>query len=87
MSDDKFAYLRKQLETEFSFPLKYMFKFIVPHEKVEEVKPLFESGVMQERLSSTGKYKSITITMIVLSPDDVIDKYKSVAHIEGIVAL
>ena len=87
MSDDKFAYLRKQLETEFEFPLKYMFKFIVPHGKVEEVKPLFETGVVRERPSSTGKYKSITITMIVLSPDDVIDKYKSVLHIEGIVAL
>ncbi len=87
MSDDKFAYLRKQLETEFEFPLKYMFKFIVPNGKVEEVKPLFEAGVMKERPSSTGKYRSITITMIVLSPDDVIEKYKSVSHIEGIVAL
>ncbi|MFM7022750.1 MAG: DUF493 family protein [Flavobacteriales bacterium] len=87
MSDDKFAYLRKQLETEFEFPLKYMFKFIVPHEKVAQVLPLFEMGTISERPSSKGKYTSVTVTMVVLSPDDVIARYKSVSHIEGIVAL
>jgi putative lipoic acid-binding regulatory protein len=87
MSEDKYSSLRKQLERDFQFPLKYMFKFIVPDAKIEEIKPLFETGVMKERASSTGKYRSITITMIVLSPEDVIDKYKSVAHIKGIVAL
>ncbi len=87
MSDDRYEYLRKQLEQQISFPSKYMFKFIVPKDKVEQVKPHFETGVVTEKPSSKGNYVSVTILVIVFSPDDVLHGYKRVSHIEGIVAL
>jgi len=87
MSDDRYEYLRKQLETQMSFPSKYMFKFIVPKDKVELVKPHFETAEITEKPSSKGTYVSVTILMIVFTPDEVLHGYKRVSHIEGLVAL
>ena len=49
--DKKFAKLKIQLE-QINWPEVYMFKFIVPADKVNEVKPLFEEGEMS-RSSTT----------------------------------
>jgi putative lipoic acid-binding regulatory protein len=87
MSDDRYEYLRKQLETQMSFPSKYMFKFIVPKDKVDQIKPHFETAEITEKHSTKGNYVSVTVLVIVFSAEDVLHGYKRVSHIEGLVAL
>lgn len=84
--DKKFAKLKIQLE-QINWPEVYMFKFIVPADKVKEVKPLFQEGEMSTRSSKNGNYISVSIKMVMFSADHVLDRYRSVSHIKGLIAL
>lgn len=84
--DKKFAKLKIQLE-QINWPEVYMFKFIVPSEKVDQVKPLFEEGEVSTRTSAKGNYVSVSIKLVMFSADHVLDRYRSVSHIEGLIAL
>jgi len=83
--------LKVSLEDTTKFPTKYMFKFIIPTDetKVKEIKEIFNySGVViNTKPSKTGKYKSLTIVVIMKNADEIIKKYKEVAHIEGVISL
>jgi hypothetical protein len=78
---------REKLDQHHTWPTLYMFKFIVPTGKEEEVKKLFPLQTTSEKLSSQGKYTSITIQMMMSSSDAVIEIYMKASKIEGIVAL
>lgn len=88
MSDfeKKFGKLKEQLE-KVEWPEVYLFKFIVPSDKVDQIKPLFQEGEMSTRKSRKGNYVSVSIKMVMFSADHVMDRYKSVQHIEGIISL
>ena len=86
----KYKGLKEKLEENSEWPIKYMYKFIIPNEteKVEKVKEAFGGKAnIKTNLSKTGKYISITITTTENNADDIINKYKSLENIEGIVAL
>ena len=85
--EDKFASLRAKLEQESTFPLKYMYKFIVTKEKVQEILPFFETAEISTKKSSSGKYTSISAVVIAFSADEIIDRYKSISHLEGVISL
>ena len=92
--EDKEAFykkLKESLENTTKFPTEYMFKFIIPtdKEKVKKIKDAFNySGVIiNTKPSKTGKYKSLTILVTMKSADEIIKKYKEVAHIEGVISL
>jgi uncharacterized protein len=78
---------REKLDQHHSWPSLYVFKFIVPSGKEEEVKKLFPLHTTTEKPSKQGNYISITIQMMMPSSDAVIDIYQKASHIEGIVAL
>jgi hypothetical protein len=78
---------REQLEINYAWPALYIFKFIVPHDKASEVKALFPNHAPTERQSEKGKYSSITIRMMMPGSDAIIEVYKRVQHIDGIIAL
>jgi uncharacterized protein len=77
----------KKLDDHYSWPSLYMFKFIVPAGKEEEVKKLFPKHTTTEKPSQKGNYISVTIQMMMPSSEAVIDVYVKAANIEGIVAL
>ena len=83
--------LKLSLENTTNFPAEYMFKFIVPSdkEKEEKIKDAFNyKGVMiNTKPSKTGKYKSLTILIVMESADAIIKKYKEIAAIEGVISL
>ncbi len=86
-----YARLREQLEGDTQWPSPYLFKFIVPanENKVAEIKTIFE-GIDAEiitRDSSKGKYTSISAKVSMKSPDAVIDKYREVSSVEGVISL
>ena len=83
--------LKSQLEETTQFPALYMYKFIVPSDaaKIQQVHKIFDNlgAVIETKQSSKGTYTSVTITVNMKSADAVIDKYKEVSVIEGIISL
>jgi putative lipoic acid-binding regulatory protein len=78
---------KEKLEEAHKFPTLYMFKFIVPDAKKEEVKALFPRNEVNFKPSSKGTYVSITVKAMMASSDAVIEIYKQASQIEGILAL
>ena len=83
--------LKGDLEADSKFPLKYLFKFIVPSNgtQVDEVEQMFNhsGAVINKKTSKTGKFTSVSIHVIVNSADQIIAKYKEAEAIEGIISL
>lgn len=87
MQPDWHISFKEKLENVYVWPSLYMFKFIVPHEKVEEVKKMFPLHTSSEKQSGQGKYASITFNMMMPSSEAVIEVYEKVKHVEGLIAL
>ena len=79
--------LKKKLDTVHEWPSLYMFKFIVPEEKKEEVYALFPKNELRHRASSQGNYISVTAKVMMRSSEDVVAKYQEAHQIEGMLAL
>jgi putative lipoic acid-binding regulatory protein len=83
--------LKFSLEETTTFPTDYMFKFIVPADKdgFKTIENVFDNlgAVIKSKPSKTGKYTSLTIMVKMKSADAIIEKYKEVSSIEGIVSL
>jgi uncharacterized protein len=90
IEDKHFDKLREQLNLHDSWPMVYMFKFIVPadNRKIALVESKFsDEAVITQSQSSNGKYISITIKEVMLNAEAIIDKYKEMSGIEGLMAL
>jgi uncharacterized protein len=81
------ANFREKLDQHYAWPSLYIFKFIVPTGKENEVKELFPFHDTTARGSAQGKYTSVTVQMMMPSSDAVIDIYRKAAVIEGLIAL
>ena len=83
--------LKGQLEDTTEFPAEYMYKFIVPsaENQVKEVQDLFnnQGAVIKTKKSKTGKYISLSSVLKIESADKVIEYYKKVENIKGIISL
>ena len=78
---------REKLEGYYAWPDIYIFKFIVPKGKEEEVKRLFPRHTSTEKPSKNGNYTSVTVQAMMASTDAVVDIYIKAASIEGLIAL
>jgi putative lipoic acid-binding regulatory protein len=88
MDDQRFESLRAKLDQHYAWPSLYIFKFIVPAQKQEDLRRLFPLHVTATvKLSEKGNYASLTYQMMMPSSKSVIEVYKRVAVIEGLVAL
>ncbi|MDQ3232994.1 MAG: DUF493 domain-containing protein [Pseudobdellovibrionaceae bacterium] len=82
-----FEQLKGRLDTVHTWPSNYLFKFIVPMQKKSELLDVLPTGLIEEKLSRTGKYISISLKTRVEASDDIIAVYQRAAAIEGIVSL
>ena len=98
MSDDKekeaqefYDRLQVELDNSNTWPAEYLFKFIVPtvNNNVEFVQNSFDcmGAVIKTTKSKTGKYTSISVDVTVKDSEEIIQKYKEVSVIDGIVSL
>lgn len=87
MDDERTKSFKEQLDKAHAWPVLYMFKFIVPTGKETEVRALFPKHTPTEKLSQNGKYTSITLQMMMPSSDAVVEVYKTVSKIEGLIPL
>ncbi len=88
MDPNWFISFQEKLDKHYAWPALYMFKFIVPTDKQEELRLLFPRHIAStEKKSEKGNYVSLTYQMMMPSSESVIEVYKKVSIIEGIVAL
>lgn len=86
MKDSDYDNFRERL-SQLKWPSFFMFKFIVPVEKKEEIFDIFSSPAITVRESKTGKYVGITSHVFVASEEAVIDIYKQASKVEGVILL
>jgi uncharacterized protein len=86
-SNDTYTGLLHRLKTSVSFPVVYMFKFIIPadNRRLALLQQLFEEDSrFFSKPSRNGKFLSVTIKIVMLSSEEVIGRYREAAAIEGI---
>ena len=89
--DEFYARLKEQLLETTSWPSNYLFKFIVPtdEKRIGEINAIFDNtgAVIESKKSKKGTYTSISITVNMKDPDEVIAKYKQVSTVKGVISL
>lgn len=90
-AEEFYARLRKQLEESTNWPSDYLYKFIVlsDPDKIKQIHKIFDNtgAVIESKQSKKGKYTSVSITVNLNNPDEVIEKYKEVGKVEGVISL
>jgi len=83
--------LRQSLLETTEFPTKYMFKFIIPTDKDKSkmIEEIFDNlgAVIDSKPSKNGKYTSLTVLVNMKDPEEIIEKYKEVSKVEGVISL
>lgn len=91
-TEEFYVRLKQELEnTAENWPLEYLYKFIVPAngENVDLINKAFDGlgAVITTNQSKTGKYTSVSINVAMPNADLIIEKYKEVSSIEGVISL
>ncbi len=83
--------LKIRLEETSIWPCVYLYKFIIPTEGVgiREIESVFDDmgAVIIKKKSKNGKYTSLSITVEMADPERVIEKYKAVSTVKGVISL
>lgn len=88
--DEQFKSLYEKLLKDTNWPQVYMFKFIITadNKKIALVQAKFsDEAIIAQKESSGGKYICITVKEVMLNAEGVIEKYKDIATIEGVMSL
>lgn len=89
--DEFYKRLKEQLEETTTWPSNYLYKFIVPtaEDKIKQIQGIFDNSgaVIESKQSKKGTYTSISVTVNLNNPDAVIEKYKEVGKVEGVISL
>jgi len=87
MNPEQIKSFKEKLDETHAWPVLYLFKFIVPKGKEEEVRKIFKRHPPTEKSSQNGNYTSFTVQMMMPSSDAVVEVYLEAGKIEGIIAL
>lgn len=83
--------IKKLLNENHEWPSLFMFKFVVPseNEKIAKTEALVSSETAEVRLrpSSKGNYTAVTIRVVMVSAQAVLDVYAEARKIDGLIAL
>lgn len=75
------------LDEQTAFPAPYVFKFIVPLDRVPELEALFPDYETSYRASAKGNYVSLTMQPVMASAEAVVAVYQRAAEVEGVIML
>ena len=84
---DSFESFKEKLDKEHKWPTSYMFKFIAPIAKADEVNMVFAGETLKSKLSKAGNYESFTMEKLMNSSDEVVEIYLKAKKIEGLIVL
>ncbi len=83
--------LREELEKNHEWPVRYMFKFILPNEEenIRKVRERFADlkHDYKQNFSRNGKYVSLSIVARMSDPDQIIARYRKMEDIPGLIAI
>lgn len=82
-----FSALRERLEQQGSWPAVYTFKFVVPVASRALAIELLGDPQPGERPSRNGRYVGLTSRRTMSDPDAVVDVYRALAAVPGIISL
>ena len=77
----------KELDDQLTWPNNYSFKFITKTVRKNQLIELLSDHKIEEKLSKNGKYTSVTSRKILNCSDEVIEVYKKVGQVEGVITL
>lgn len=90
-SEEFYNRLKEQLLEVSKWPSNYLYKFILPTDdtKIKQIQDVFDNtgAVIESKTSKNAKYTSLSITVNLKNPDEVISKYKEVGKVEGVISL
>ena len=84
--------LKEKLYDTAKWPSTYLYKFIIKSNpsKVNTIETIFGNigAVIKKTTSKNGTYISVSVNVVMKSPEDVIEKYKQVGRlVEGVISL
>ena len=86
-----YARLIEGLYNTTAWPSDYLFKFIVPTntDSIKRIHGVFDNtgAVIELKESKTGKYTSLSVTVNLKNPEEVVRFYKEVGAIDGVISL
>lgn len=90
-TEEFYGRLKEELLINTSWPADYLYKFIVPtdKDKITQIQKIFDNtgAVIESKKSRKGKYTSLSIMVNLKNPDEVIQKYKEVGEVDGVISL
>lgn len=89
-TQEKYIKLKELLDDNKKWPLRYMFKFIVPNKdgKVELAKSLMpDNGQLKFKHTASLKYVSMTCVTYMKTAEDIIALTQKLDEIEGVISL
>lgn len=91
INEDFLKRLETQLEGHGTWPQVYMFKFIIldNNRNYAILRSIFgdDESKFTVRQSSEGKYISVTVKEMMISPAEIIERYRRASIIDDIIAL
>lgn len=82
-----FEQLQARLDEQHSWPGPYLFKFVVPEPQRQNLLGLMPTGLLEERWSKNGRYVSLSLKTQMPHSQAVIEVYKRVQGVEGLISL
>ena len=83
--------LKTELANTSEWPSEYLYKFIIPTDikKIQELENAFDNmgAVIVTHQSKTAKYTSLSVNVLMESPEAVVEKYILVSNIKGLISL
>jgi len=90
MTKEDLTRFTELLDSYYNWPTHYEFKWIVPaHQKMEVLIHFegIEKIVIKEKLSGKGNYLSLSVTLYLNSSTEVLDIYKKLKSVKGIIQI
>jgi uncharacterized protein len=79
---------KQRLDGYYDWPCSYLFKFIAPKERLDDLVALFDEGDgVQTRESKRGNYVSVTVELAMANSDEVVAVYRRAGEIDGVMPL
>lgn len=79
---------KERLDGYYDWPCGYLFKFIAPRERLDELVGLFDDETeVVTRESRRGNYVSVTAEVEMGSSDEVVGVYRRAGEIDGVMPL
>ena len=85
--EDRLFKLKLVLDETQTFPMSYLFKFIVPLSEIHHILLILDGMEIEQKASSKGNYISVSGRLMANTSDDIIKIYRRASQIKGVISL